>query len=59
LRGAEVASTEMVTVGAAADQPGREKIKTKLKPTTLKVLESFMLGAPIVSMKLNPTASGI
>jgi hypothetical protein len=50
----------MVTVGGVADQPGRErkKIKTKLRPTTLKILESFMLGAPIVSMKLNSTASG-
>jgi len=49
-RGAELASTKMVTVGGVADQLGREKekIKTKIKPTTLKMLESFMLGAPIV-----------
>src|SRR6266478_1203910 len=63
LRGAEVASTNSVTVDDAADQPGSEKNRRKKEQTTLKILESFILGAPIVSMtsvdETNPTAYGI
>jgi hypothetical protein len=50
LRGAEVASTKSVTVGGVADQPQTEKKRMKKKEqTTPKILESFILGAPIVS----------
>jgi hypothetical protein len=43
LRGAEVASTKMVTVGGVADQPGRAKKNMKIeRPTTPKILESFI-----------------
>jgi hypothetical protein len=39
LRGAELASTKMVTVGGAADQPQIEKNKVQATP---KLLESFI-----------------
>jgi hypothetical protein len=42
-------------VGGVADQLESEKKRTKKKKqTTLKILESFILGAPIVSMKPIP-----
>jgi len=55
LRAAEVASTKRVTVGGVADQLESEKKRAKKKrQTTLKILESFILRAPIVSMKAIP-----
>jgi hypothetical protein len=42
----------MVTVGGVADQLRREmKSRKKKRPTTLKMLESFIVCAPMVSTK--------
>jgi hypothetical protein len=47
----------MVTVGLVADQPEREKKRRKKeRQTTPKILESFILGAPIFVDQPNPTA---
>ena len=48
LRGADVASTKMVTVGDVADQ--LESEKSARRQTTPKILESFIFEAPIMAM---------
>src|SRR5580700_788124 len=52
LRGAEVASRKMVTVGAGCDQPtsGKNRIKKK-EQTTPKALESFIIRGPFAETK--------
>jgi hypothetical protein len=56
LRGAEVASTKMVTVGAVADQLEREKKRER--QTTPRIFESFIFRAPIRSMnRVNESSS--
>src|SRR6202043_1585656 len=52
-RGADVASTKIVTAGGAADQLEIEKNKMKNgRQTTPKILESFIFMAPMVREKL-------